>query len=180
MVRYIPFTPLFVIHSELILALALALAIPQSLQIGRNLQSCYSKKAKAKTFKKSLRNIQVLSANMAKRQKRFIHFSSRCSRHTRLLILTHISTSLQTFKQDPTIASDPTAFAGKEQILDRAVALHFIRQGQFQLGESFIKEAGMADDEEIGSSASEIKLKFKEMYDIMQELDKGSTESAIK
>jgi hypothetical protein len=48
------------------------------------------------------------------------------------------------------------------------------------LGESFIKEAGMADDEEIGSSASEIKLKFKEMYDIMQELDKGSTESAIK
>ncbi|CAO3676047.1 unnamed protein product [Umbelopsis vinacea] len=86
----------------------------------------------------------------------------------------------KTFKQDPTIASDPTAFAGKEQILDRAVALHFIRQGQFQLGESFIKEAGMADDEEIGSSASEIKLKFKEMYDIMQELDKGSTESAIK
>ncbi|GAB5589411.1 hypothetical protein Unana1_04311 [Umbelopsis nana] len=86
----------------------------------------------------------------------------------------------KTFKQDPTIASDPMAFSGKEQILDRAVALHFIRQGQFQLSESFIKEAGMTDDEEIGTSASELKSKFKEMYDIMQELDKGITDGAIK
>lgn len=72
------------------------------------------------------------------------------------------------------------AFSGKEQILDRAVALHFIRQGQFQLSESFIKEAGMTDDEEIGTSASELKSQFKEMYDIMQELDKGITDGAIK
>ncbi|KAJ2960555.1 hypothetical protein NQZ79_g4153 [Umbelopsis isabellina] len=86
----------------------------------------------------------------------------------------------KTFKQDPTIASDPTAFSGKEQILDRAVALHFIRQGQFELSESFIREAGMTDDEEIGTSASELKEKFKEMYDIMKELEAGNTDTAIK
>jgi hypothetical protein len=64
--------------------------------------------------------------------------------------------------------------------LDRAVALHFIRQGQFQLSESFIKEAGMAEDEEIGSSATELKFKFKKMYDIIQELEEGKTDNAIK
>jgi hypothetical protein len=43
-----------------------------------------------------------------------------------------------------------------------------------------MKEAGMADDEEIGSSATELKFKFKKMYDIIQELEEGKTECAIK
>ncbi|CAM0140916.1 hypothetical protein VKS41_003592 [Umbelopsis sp. WA50703] len=86
----------------------------------------------------------------------------------------------KTFKQDPTIASDPTAFAGKEKILDRAVALHFIRQGQFELSESFIREAGMTDDEEIGTSTSQLKEQFREMHDIMKELKAGNTDAAIK
>ena len=38
----------------------------------------------------------------------------------------------------------------------------------------------MAEDEEIGSSATELKFKFKEMYDIIQELEEGKTDNAIK
>lgn len=38
----------------------------------------------------------------------------------------------------------------------------------------------MGEDEEIGSSATELKFKFKEMYDIIQELEEGKTDNAIK
>lgn len=43
------------------------------------------------------------------------------------------------FKQDLTIASNPEAFANKDEYLDKTVALHFIREGQFDLGETFIR-----------------------------------------
>jgi hypothetical protein len=38
----------------------------------------------------------------------------------------------------------------------------------------------MTDDEEIGTSTSQLKEQFREMHDIMKELKAGNTDAAIK
>ncbi|KAG9289045.1 hypothetical protein G9A89_015594 [Geosiphon pyriformis] len=76
------------------------------------------------------------------------------------------------WKQDITLASNPVAFAGKDEILQKTVAMHFIRQGKFELGNSFMREAGLEIPEEL-------QLQFVEMYQILDAIKSHNLEPAL-
>ncbi|ORX57466.1 hypothetical protein DM01DRAFT_1227315 [Hesseltinella vesiculosa] len=86
------------------------------------------------------------------------------------------------FKHDISVIYQPESFAGKEQLMQRALAVHFIRQGQFDMCDMFIKEmtssAGIlpdTDDIAINDPAlieavESLKEQFRQMYKIMKQL----------
>lgn len=75
--------------------------------------------------------------------------------------------------------SNPEAFSGKSHLLHRAMALHFIREGQFELCDTFMKESGIDDEDELYVKTELLKGEFRKMYSIMQELEKRDLTNAI-
>ncbi|KAI9137265.1 CTLH/CRA C-terminal to lish motif domain-containing protein, partial [Paraphysoderma sedebokerense] len=67
---------------------------------------------------------------------------------------------------------DPKAFEGKDETLNKTLALHLIRQGRFDLGENFIKEANLDVPDNLNSS-------FVEMYKIVEALRQHNLEPAL-
>ncbi|RIA82533.1 CTLH/CRA C-terminal to lish motif domain-containing protein [Glomus cerebriforme] len=77
------------------------------------------------------------------------------------------------WKNDITIASNPEVFADKEKVLNTTVALHFIREGRFELANTFIKEAQL-------DIPDTIQTQFHEMYQILGDIKLEKLESAIE
>lgn len=76
----------------------------------------------------------------------------------------------QKFKADPSTVISADVFDGKEKEVNTTIAMHLIRQGQFELADSFIRvclvsilkqESGL----EIPPS---LQVEFREMYEILQ------------
>ncbi|CAG8572474.1 3903_t:CDS:2 [Acaulospora colombiana] len=76
------------------------------------------------------------------------------------------------WKQDITIASNPEAFVNKEVVLQRTVALHFIRHGKFNLGKTFIKETGL-------DLPDSLQMQFVQMYQILDAINDQNLEPAL-
>ncbi|GAA5813128.1 hypothetical protein MFLAVUS_006597 [Mucor flavus] len=76
------------------------------------------------------------------------------------------------FKQDISVIYHPEAFAGKEELISRALALHFIRQGQFELCDEFMDEAQISIDNELRDTVEQLKTEFEQLYSILQQLEK--------
>lgn len=71
------------------------------------------------------------------------------------------------------VISNPEAFAGKEHLLRRALAIHFIRQGQFDICDVFMKEAGVDEEDELYMTTELLKSEFQKLYSILRELEEG-------
>ena len=68
----------------------------------------------------------------------------------------------------------PEAFAGKEKLISRSLALHFIRQGQFELCNQYLDEANILVNDELRETAEQLKHEFEQMYIILQQLEQQS------
>lgn len=66
----------------------------------------------------------------------------------------------------------PEAFAGKEKLISRSLALHFIRQGQFELCNEFMDEADILVDDELRETVEQLKNEFEQMYTVLNQLEK--------
>jgi len=76
------------------------------------------------------------------------------------------------FKVDLDAIWDPNAFTGKEIALNRALQSHFMREGRFDLTNTFSKESGLDIPEEL-------KAQFSEMYQILESMKKRDLQPAI-
>ncbi|CAG8579534.1 3907_t:CDS:2 [Acaulospora morrowiae] len=76
------------------------------------------------------------------------------------------------WKQDITIASNPEAFVNKDAVLQRTVALHFIRHGKFMLGNTFIQETGL-------DLPNSLQMQFVQMYQILDAINNQNLEPAL-
>lgn len=65
----------------------------------------------------------------------------------------------------------PEAFAGKKDLISRALALHFIRKGQFELCNEFMNEAQVPIDDELREIVEQLKSEFEQMYKILHQLE---------
>ncbi|KAI8092822.1 CTLH/CRA C-terminal to lish motif domain-containing protein [Halteromyces radiatus] len=85
------------------------------------------------------------------------------------------------FKQDISVIYQPDSFAGKEYLMQRALAMHFIRQGQFDMCDTFMTEMktsyGTLPDTDIAvndpvliAAVDDLKTQFRQMYMIIQQL----------
>ncbi|KAJ1983399.1 hypothetical protein H4R34_001313, partial [Dimargaris verticillata] len=64
-------------------------------------------------------------------------------------------------------------FAKDDTLVLMAIALDFIRQGQFQLSDTLLNEAGM-------EVPLDVQQEFKEMFDILEALDHHDVTSALR
>ncbi|ORZ14281.1 CTLH/CRA C-terminal to lish motif domain-domain-containing protein [Lobosporangium transversale] len=67
---------------------------------------------------------------------------------------------------------NPHAFDNKEKILRNTIAMHFIRQGNFEVGDAFAKEAGL-------TIPDAMRHQFVEMFDIHAALKENNLEPAL-
>lgn len=51
------------------------------------------------------------------------------------------------------------------------MALHFIRQGQFELCEDFMNEAEIPVDDELRETVEKLKNEFEQMYTVLYQLE---------
>lgn len=77
------------------------------------------------------------------------------------------------FKTDLTAATDPTLFAGKEHLINKAIAINFVRQGQFDIAESFAREAKIELN-------ADLVAQFRTMYDITSKMEDNDLSEAIQ
>ncbi|CAG8786290.1 3498_t:CDS:2, partial [Racocetra persica] len=78
------------------------------------------------------------------------------------------------WKQDITIASNPDAFVDKEQVLQRTIALHFIRQGKFKLVNTFMQDTQLMD------ITIDLQEQFDNMYKILDAIDNFNLRPALE
>ncbi|KAF9109856.1 hypothetical protein BGX27_007122 [Mortierella sp. AM989] len=76
------------------------------------------------------------------------------------------------FTGDMMTTINSRAFDNKERILRNTVALHFIRQGNFEVGDMFAKEAGL-------TIPDSIRDQFVEMFEIVAALKESNLEPAL-
>lgn len=76
------------------------------------------------------------------------------------------------FKLDLTAASEASVFEGKQNLINNAIALNLIRQGLFDLAESFAEEAQITLD-------ANLVQQFRTMYSILTSLDQDDLSQAI-
>ena len=77
------------------------------------------------------------------------------------------------FKTDLDSLWDPKAFLGKEATLNRAIAMHFIREGRFGIAHHFIAESELPNPPTLQSD-------FSDMYTILESISAGSLDLAIQ
>ncbi|KAI8048038.1 CTLH/CRA C-terminal to lish motif domain-containing protein [Gilbertella persicaria] len=82
------------------------------------------------------------------------------------------------FKQDISVIYHPEAFAGKHDVMYRAIALHFIRQGQFELCDAFMNESEIPVDDPLRETVEQLKHEFEQMYTVLNKIDKEQDLSA--
>lgn len=52
------------------------------------------------------------------------------------------------------------------------MALHFIRQGQFELCNEFLNEAKILVDDDLRETVEHLKTEFEQMYTVLRQLEK--------
>ncbi|KAF9146823.1 hypothetical protein BGX30_007741 [Mortierella sp. GBA39] len=77
------------------------------------------------------------------------------------------------FTADMMAAINPHAFDNKENILRSTIAMHFIRQGNFEIGDTFAKETGL-------TVPDSMRHQFMEMFDIVAALKEDNLEPALQ
>ncbi|KAI7831225.1 CTLH/CRA C-terminal to lish motif domain-containing protein [Gamsiella multidivaricata] len=77
------------------------------------------------------------------------------------------------FTADTTAAINPHAFDNKEKVLQKTIALHYIRQGNFEVGDMFAKEAGL-------TIPDSMRHQFMEMFEIVAALKDNNLEPALQ
>lgn len=61
------------------------------------------------------------------------------------------------------------------------MALHFIRQGQFELCNEFLNEAKILVDDDLRETVEQLKTEFEQMYAVLRQLEKeNDLTSAIR
>ncbi|TPX59105.1 hypothetical protein PhCBS80983_g02693 [Powellomyces hirtus] len=100
------------------------------------------------------------------------HLSSQ-QEEFRRYAMRHDKTLRASFKTDLNNIWDPRAFDGNEDILEKALALHFIREGQFNIAESFLQEGFL-------ELPSGLKDQFAEMYQILEAMRACNLQPAIQ
>ncbi|KAI8826683.1 CTLH/CRA C-terminal to lish motif domain-containing protein [Fimicolochytrium jonesii] len=85
----------------------------------------------------------------------------------------HDKTLRGAYKTDLNNIWDPGAFDDREDVLAKTIALHFIREGQFNIADTFINEAGLDVPEDL-------KDRFPEMYRILEAIKEDNLEPAIQ
>lgn len=85
----------------------------------------------------------------------------------------HEKTLRSSFRTDLNNIWDPRAFDGKEDVLNKTLAMHFIREGRFDLAQQFVQEAGL----DVPPSLTE---QFSEMYQILEAMKQRNLEPAIR
>ncbi|KAJ3282575.1 hypothetical protein HDU76_008678 [Blyttiomyces sp. JEL0837] len=68
---------------------------------------------------------------------------------------------------------DPNAFEGKQETLNTAILLHFIREGRFNIAESFAKELGRG-------VPTGLMTEFADMHRILEEMRRGVLMGALE
>ncbi|CEJ01981.1 hypothetical protein RMCBS344292_16000 [Rhizopus microsporus] len=68
------------------------------------------------------------------------------------------------FKQDVSVIYHPEAFADKQDLIYRALALHFTRQGQFDLCEEFLNEAEIPIDNELRDTVEKLRNDIEQIW----------------
>ncbi|KAG0266300.1 hypothetical protein BG011_002708 [Mortierella polycephala] len=82
------------------------------------------------------------------------------------------------FTGDMMGAINPHAFDNKEKMLRNTIAMHFIRQGNFEIGDTFAKASRCS---EAGLEVSDsMRNQFMEMFDIVAALKENNLEPALE
>ncbi|KAJ3186899.1 hypothetical protein HDU85_006935 [Gaertneriomyces sp. JEL0708] len=81
----------------------------------------------------------------------------------RRAVMRHEKTLRGSFKTDLNNVWDPKAFEGKEEVLNKVIALHLIREGRFGLAEAFVQEAGL-------QLPAGLQEEFVDLYHILESL----------
>ncbi|KXS12036.1 hypothetical protein M427DRAFT_126089 [Gonapodya prolifera JEL478] len=76
------------------------------------------------------------------------------------------------FKMDLNAGWNPKAFDGKDAVLARTIALHFIREGRFDVADAFVVEAGLDIPEQL-------KAQFVEMYHILEAMRRAGSSGVV-
>ncbi|KAI8978992.1 CTLH/CRA C-terminal to lish motif domain-containing protein, partial [Pilobolus umbonatus] len=84
------------------------------------------------------------------------------------------------FKPDISSLYHPEAFEGKDDLIGRSLALHFIRQGQFELCDHYLNEAQIPIDDEFRDTVEQLKSEFEQMYKVLHELEQYKLDTAIE
>lgn len=111
---------------------------------------------------KHLLEVKKLGVKMSDNCKDFSAVLSKCSK-----------TVEKKIKGDLDTVWDPKALNGKEQIVYNTLLQHFIREGRFDLAETFAKEAGLDLDEKLSKQ-------FMEMFWISKALRDNNADLAIE
>ncbi|KAI9342045.1 CTLH/CRA C-terminal to lish motif domain-containing protein [Zopfochytrium polystomum] len=87
------------------------------------------------------------------------------------------------FKLDIDTIWDSNAFDGKDALLHRAIAIHLVREGRFELADIFLKEADVLGEDissSIRNDLESLRHQFTAMHQILAEMRTGSLEGAIR
>ena len=109
--------------------------------------------------------------------------------HCSVIFLVHTDTSFQKFKDKPLVVTDYDALSAQPALINRAIAMHLLREGQFSVASTFLNEATnnpqrtnshhpytgsrtvLNDDLGIDSLRNEaLRRQFADMYYILHEL----------
>ncbi|KAK3817403.1 MAG: CTLH/CRA C-terminal to lish motif domain-containing protein [Benniella sp.] len=77
------------------------------------------------------------------------------------------------FTADAVAPINPYAFDNRQHILRKTIALHYVRQGNFEVGDMFAKEAGL-------DIPDAIRHQFGEMFEIVAALKENNLEPALQ
>ncbi|CAG8782989.1 6394_t:CDS:2, partial [Gigaspora rosea] len=110
-----------------------------------------------------LRSIELLTSQVNDDHK---EFQKTISRYEKVID--------KKWKQDITIASNPDAFVDKEPVLQRTIALHFIRQGKFKLVDTFMQDTQLMD------FTTDLQEQFDHMYEILDAINNFNLELALE
>lgn len=79
----------------------------------------------------------------------------------------------QAFRSDLSLIDSSQPFQGKEHLINRTIALHFIRQGDFELAERFMQESGEVISQNVIDE-------FSDLHSIRKSIWQRNLEPAIK
>lgn len=111
---------------------------------------------------KHIQEIKKQSAKLSETAKEFQGLLGKCSKAVE-----------KKFKSDLDEIWDPKALVGKDAIIQRILLTHFIREGRFDLAETFCKEANLELDAKLSNQ-------FMEMFLISKALREENSDLAIE
>ncbi|KAI9309296.1 CTLH/CRA C-terminal to lish motif domain-containing protein [Cunninghamella echinulata] len=137
--------------------------------------------AKTKLSSESSENIAALN-NLANKTKKLKSQINRTQKDFQSNLSKFGKDIDRRFKHDVSVIYQPDSFNGKEHLLQRALAMHFIRQGQFDMCDTFMNEISTSssiipdtvdisvNDPALLEAVDKLKAQFRQMYTIIKQL----------